>query len=132
MGYVPGPEIETRRRAVCPGRASSSTFGRSFAIHAWTALAVAIPVGIIAVFLMSVALRARHNKVVTGEQGLIGEIGVAFVVVPLVLRRYRVLGYLGLEVPAGRIQRSVEQASFERLRKIEDLHGPKRSGHGRS
>jgi membrane-bound serine protease (ClpP class) len=26
---------------------------------------------------MSIALRARRNKVVTGEQGLIGEIGIA-------------------------------------------------------
>ena len=28
-------------------------------------------------FLMSIAVRARRNKVVTGEQGLIGEIGIA-------------------------------------------------------
>ncbi len=42
-----------------------------------TALAVSIPLGIITAFLMSIAVRARRNKVVTGEQGLIGEIGVA-------------------------------------------------------
>jgi membrane-bound serine protease (ClpP class) len=42
-----------------------------------TALAVSIPLGIITVFLMSIALKARANKVVTGQQGLIGEIGVA-------------------------------------------------------
>ena len=42
-----------------------------------TALAVSIPLGFITVFLMSIALKARANKVVTGEQGLIGEIGVA-------------------------------------------------------
>lgn len=42
-----------------------------------TALAVSIPVGVITVLLMSVALKARRNKVVTGEQGLIGEIGTA-------------------------------------------------------
>lgn len=42
-----------------------------------TALAVSIPLGLITAFLMSIALRARRNKVVTGEQGLIGEIGVA-------------------------------------------------------
>ncbi len=42
-----------------------------------TALAVSIPFGIIAVFLMSLALRARRGKVTTGEQGMIGEIGVA-------------------------------------------------------
>ncbi len=42
-----------------------------------TALAVSIPLGIITVFLMGIALRARHNKIVTGIQGLIGEIGTA-------------------------------------------------------
>ncbi|MGA7616782.1 MAG: nodulation protein NfeD [Thermoanaerobaculia bacterium] len=42
-----------------------------------TALAVSIPFGIIAVFLMSLALRARRGRVVTGEQGMIGEVGVA-------------------------------------------------------
>ena len=42
-----------------------------------TALAVSIPLGIITVFLMTIALRARKNKVVTGIQGLIGEVGVA-------------------------------------------------------
>lgn len=42
-----------------------------------TALAVSIPLGIITAFLMSIAVRARRNKIVTGEQGLLGEIGVA-------------------------------------------------------
>jgi membrane-bound serine protease (ClpP class) len=42
-----------------------------------TALAVSIPFGIITAFLMSIALRARRNKVVTGAEGLIGEIGIA-------------------------------------------------------
>jgi membrane-bound serine protease (ClpP class) len=42
-----------------------------------TALAVSIPLGIITAFLMSIAMRARRNKIVTGEQGLIGEIGIA-------------------------------------------------------
>jgi len=42
-----------------------------------TALAVSIPLGIITAFLMSIAVRARRNKVVTGQQGLVGEIGVA-------------------------------------------------------
>jgi membrane-bound serine protease (ClpP class) len=42
-----------------------------------TALAVSIPLGVITVFLMSIALKARAGKVVTGEQGLIGEIGMA-------------------------------------------------------
>jgi membrane-bound serine protease (ClpP class) len=46
-------------------------------VHLDTALAVSIPLGGITVFLMSVALRARRNKVVTGIEGLVGEIGVA-------------------------------------------------------
>jgi membrane-bound serine protease (ClpP class) len=46
-------------------------------VHFLTALAVSIPFGIITAFLMSIALKARRNKVVTGEQGLVGETGVA-------------------------------------------------------
>lgn len=46
-------------------------------VHLLTALAVSIPLGVITVFLMSIALKARANKVVTGIQGLIGEIGLA-------------------------------------------------------
>lgn len=42
-----------------------------------TALAVSIPVGLITAFLMTVALQARRNKVVTGVEGLIGEVAVA-------------------------------------------------------
>ena len=46
-------------------------------VHLWTALAVSIPIGLITAFLMTLALKARRNKIVTGEQGLIGEVGVA-------------------------------------------------------
>jgi membrane-bound serine protease (ClpP class) len=46
-------------------------------VHLLTALAVSIPFGVITAFLMSIALKARRNKVVTGAQGLIGETGVA-------------------------------------------------------
>jgi membrane-bound serine protease (ClpP class) len=42
-----------------------------------TALAVSIPLGLITAFLMSIAVRARRNKIVTGTQGLVGEIGIA-------------------------------------------------------
>jgi membrane-bound serine protease (ClpP class) len=45
-------------------------------VKLWAALAISIPLGLITVFLMSIAMRARRNKVVTGEQGLIGEVGV--------------------------------------------------------
>jgi membrane-bound serine protease (ClpP class) len=46
-------------------------------VHLMTALAVSIPLGLITAFLMTIALKARHNKIVTGEQGLVGETGVA-------------------------------------------------------
>ena len=46
-------------------------------VHLGTALAVSIPLGGVTVFLMSVALKARRNKVVTGIDGLVGEMGVA-------------------------------------------------------
>ncbi len=46
-------------------------------VYLLTALAVTIPLGGITVFLMTIALRARANKVVTGAQGLVGEIGIA-------------------------------------------------------
>jgi membrane-bound serine protease (ClpP class) len=46
-------------------------------VHLITALAVSIPLGLITAFLMSIALRARRNKIVTGTQGLVGEIGLA-------------------------------------------------------
>lgn len=42
-----------------------------------TALVVSIPIGVIAVFLMTLVLRAHKNKVVTGTEAMIGEVGVA-------------------------------------------------------
>lgn len=42
-----------------------------------TALAVTIPFALITVFLLSLALRARRNKVLTGSQGMLNEIGIA-------------------------------------------------------
>src|SRR5438045_1074203 len=46
-------------------------------VHLGTALAVSIPLGAITATIMGLALKARRNKVVTGAQGLVGEIGVA-------------------------------------------------------
>jgi membrane-bound serine protease (ClpP class) len=46
-------------------------------VQLWTALGVSVPLGLITVFLMTIALRARHSKVVTGPQGMIGAIGEA-------------------------------------------------------
>lgn len=41
-----------------------------------TALAVSIPFGIMTAVIMTLAIRARRNKTVTGQEGLVGEIGV--------------------------------------------------------
>jgi len=46
-------------------------------VHFLTALAISVPFGFITAFLMTIAVKARRNKVVTGEQGLVGETGVA-------------------------------------------------------
>src|ERR1700691_696378 len=46
-------------------------------IHLSTALAVALPFAAITMFLVSMVVKARHNKVLTGAQGMIGELGVA-------------------------------------------------------
>lgn len=43
----------------------------------WAALGVSVPLGAITVFLMTLAIKAHRNKVVTGVQGLVGEVGVA-------------------------------------------------------
>jgi len=42
-----------------------------------TAVAVSIPIGVIAVFLTTLVLRARRRRVATGSEGMIGEIGIA-------------------------------------------------------
>jgi membrane-bound serine protease (ClpP class) len=46
-------------------------------VNLWTALGVSVPFGAITVFLMTIAIRARRNKVVTGWQGMIGAVGQA-------------------------------------------------------
>jgi len=46
-------------------------------VKLWTSLAISVPLGLITVFLMSIALKARRNKIVTGEQGMIGSVGEA-------------------------------------------------------
>jgi membrane-bound serine protease (ClpP class) len=40
-------------------------------------MAVSIPLGLITAFLMTMAVKARRNKVVTGVEGLVGETGIA-------------------------------------------------------
>jgi membrane-bound serine protease (ClpP class) len=46
-------------------------------VNLLTAIAVSVPIGVIAVFLMTLVLRAQKNKVATGPEAMIGEIGVA-------------------------------------------------------
>jgi membrane-bound serine protease (ClpP class) len=46
-------------------------------VHLVTALAVSVPIGLITVFLVSIAIRARQNKVATGAQAMVGAIGIA-------------------------------------------------------
>jgi membrane-bound serine protease (ClpP class) len=46
-------------------------------VHLATALAVSIPFGIITILLLTIAMRARRNKIATGAQGLIGLVGIA-------------------------------------------------------
>ncbi len=45
-------------------------------VKLWAALSIALPLGLITAFLMTIAMRARRSKVVNGALGLIGEIGV--------------------------------------------------------
>jgi membrane-bound serine protease (ClpP class) len=46
-------------------------------VHLLTALSVSIPIGVIAVFLMTLVMRSRKTPVATGTQAMIGEIGIA-------------------------------------------------------
>jgi membrane-bound serine protease (ClpP class) len=46
-------------------------------VHLSTAVALALPFSLITMLLLSLVLRARHNKVVTGAEGMLGEIGTA-------------------------------------------------------
>jgi len=46
-------------------------------VKLFTAIAVSVPIGIIAVFLMTLVMRAHKNRVATGSEAMIGEFGVA-------------------------------------------------------
>jgi len=46
-------------------------------IHLSTAIALALPFSFITMFLLTLVLRARRSKVVTGQEGMIGEMGTA-------------------------------------------------------
>jgi len=81
-----------------------------------TALAVSVPLGIITVFLMTIAIRARRSKVVTGVEGLIGAVAVA----------QTALAPVGKVFVHGEIWDAVSSASVApgervRVRKVEGL-----------
>jgi len=46
-------------------------------VHLSTAIALALPFSLITMLLLSLVLRARRNKVVTGAEGMLGELGTA-------------------------------------------------------
>lgn len=46
-------------------------------VRLMTALMVSVPIGVIAIFLMTLVLRAHKNRVATGTEAMIGAIGVA-------------------------------------------------------
>ena len=50
-------------------------------VNVWTAIVVSVPLGMIAIFLMSLVLKARKNRVTTGSEAMVGEIGIARTVV---------------------------------------------------
>lgn len=86
-------------------------------VRLWTALAVAVPLGLITTFLMGIALKARHNKIATGVQGLIGEIAIA----------RTVLAPQGKVFVHGELWNAVSSAPVEagaevRIRAVSDLH----------
>ncbi len=86
-------------------------------VRVWTALAVAIPLGLITTFLMGIALKARRNKISTGAQGLIGEIAVART--PLVPQgKVFVHGELWNAISS----ESVDVGAEVRIRRVEELH----------
>ena len=45
-------------------------------IHLGTALSVTLPFAAITIFLVSLVIKARANKVITGVSGMLGSIGV--------------------------------------------------------
>lgn len=46
-------------------------------VHLITALVVSVPIGVIAIFLMTLVLRAHKAPVMTGVEAMLGEVGVA-------------------------------------------------------
>ena len=82
-----------------------------------TALAVSIPMGFITVFLTSLVLKARKNPVVTGQEGMVGEIGVARTALDPAGKVF-VHGELWNAVAKG----AVAEGARVRVRSVEGLH----------
>ncbi|HSN68554.1 MAG TPA: nodulation protein NfeD, partial [Thermoanaerobaculia bacterium] len=81
-----------------------------------TALAVSVSFGAIAVFLMGIAIRALKNRVTTGAEGMVGEIGVA-------RTRLDPAGkvFVHGEVWDARAERPVAQGAAVRVTRVRDL-----------
>ena len=82
-----------------------------------TAAAISVASGAVVIFLMTIALRARRNRVVTGREGMIGEIGVA----------RTALGPEGQVFVHGEIwnavaKRAIDEGARVRVAGIEGLH----------
>lgn len=45
-------------------------------VHLATALSVTIPIAVITIYLITIAYKARMNKVITGVEGMLGQIGI--------------------------------------------------------
>ena len=86
-------------------------------VHLLTAIVVSVPIGLIAIFLTTLVMRSRKNRVVTGSEGMIGEIGVA----------RTELGPTGKVFVHGELwnataRGSVAQGSRVRVRGVDGLH----------
>jgi membrane-bound serine protease (ClpP class) len=86
-----------------------------------TAIAVAVPFAAITTFLITLAVRARRNKVVTGSDGLIGEVGELRT--PLVPRagRYQGQVFIHGEVWNAASAGSIEPGSSVRVKAVDGL-----------
>ena len=99
-------------------------------IHLGYALGVTVPFALITAFLLSIAVRARRNKVVTGIEGMIGLAGVAIGGLDLagtVLVRGEYWNALATAPvsPAGRVRvMGVDGLTL----KVEPIYGPEKTG----
>jgi membrane-bound serine protease (ClpP class) len=86
-------------------------------VQLWTAIAASVPIGLIAIFLTTLVLRARRNRVVTGSEGMVGEIGVARTELTPKGKVF-VHGELWNAIAGG----SVHEGSRVRVKRVDGLH----------